>query len=365
MAKYNAKKNVLKEIKEGKEIKINADSGYSIKTTGKELTTQDDLPVEQYIWNVWQVVTGRSQDEVVDDNTLQAIKASVEEMQKEVNLEIQELDEEYVDADEIYKTVKISEEDIDEDDLARVYKPKEKTREEIQRMVRAASYLIPEKSNAYLDDSMRLIRYFNDYDLRVFVEKIMEYPHSAPIMYKDRAKSNKMRKYILEKFDTQWNDLSLENKIAVVSLVSLNKEQFDNLYQILEVNAEDPEKLLPIDLVNNMSNRNRKSSTNSNKKRKNSKTAKRVGDSYTAGRAEEDILFSPEMEVDIVATEMIYDGYDNKDIIAFHRRAPRGYWEHVIELSKNNEYNGDVEAIYEDLEDEYKFHPLDDMKPPK
>ena len=364
MAKYNAKKNVLKEIKEGREIKINADSGYSIKNKGKELTTQDDLPVEQYIWNVWQVVTGRSKEEVVDENTLSAIKEAVEDMQKEVDLQIQEIEEEYVNDDEIYKTVKISEEEIDEDDLATVYKPKEKTREELQRMVRAASYLIPEKSNMYLDDSMRLIRYFKDYDLRIFVEKIMEYPHSEPILYKDRSKSNKMRKYILEKFNAHWSDLSLENKIAVISLVSLNKEQFDNLYQILEVNAEDPENLLPIDLVNTMGNRNRRNA-NSKKKRKNSKTAKKVGDSYTAGRAEEDTLFSPQMEVDIVASEMIYEGYENKDIIAFHKRAPRGYWDHVIELSKDSEYNGDVEEIYEELEDEYNFHPLDEMKPPK
>lgn len=365
MAKYNAKKNVLKEIKEGREIKINADSGYSVKNKGKELTTQDDLPIERYIWNVWQVVTGRSQDEVIDENTLEAIKEAVDEMQKEVPLEIQELDEQYVDDDEIYKTVKISEEEIDEDDLATVYKPKEKTREEIQRMVRAASYLIPEKSNIYLDDSMRLIRYFKDYELRIFVEKIMEYPHSEPILYKDRSKSNKMRKHILEKFNAQWNDLSLENKIAVISLVSLNREQFENLYQILEVNAEDPENLFPIDLVNTMGNRNRRSSTNSNKKHRNSKTAKRVGDSYTAGRSEEDILFSPQMEADIVATEMIYDGYENKDIISFHKRAPRGYWDRVVELSKDLDYSGDVEEIYEDLEDEYNFHPLDEMKPPK
>lgn len=364
MAKYNAKKNVLKEIKEGREIKINADSGYSIKKKGKELTTQDDLPVEKYIWNVWQVVTGRSQEEVIDENTLSAIKEAVSDMQKEVDLQIQEIEEEYVNDDEIYKTVKISEEEIDEDNLATVYKPKEKTREELQRMVRAASYLIPEKSNMYLDDSMRLIRYFKDYDLRIFVEKIMEYPHSEPILYKDRSKSNKMRKYILEKFDAHWNDLSLENKIAVISLVSLNKEQFDNLYQILEVNAEDPENLFPIDLVNTMGNRNRKNA-NSKKKRKNSRTAKKVGDSYTAGRAEEDTLFSPQMEVDIVASEMIYEGYENKDIIAFHKRAPRGYWDHVIELSKDSEYNGDVEEIYEELEDEYNFHPLDEMKPPK
>jgi len=364
MAKYDAKKNVLKEIKKGSEIKINVDSGYSVKNKGNELTTQDDLPVEQYIWNVWQIVTGRSKEEVVDENTLKAIKDAIEDMQKEVNLQIQELEEEYVNEDEIYKTVKISENEIDEDDLATVYKPKEKTREELQRMVRAASYLIPEKSNMYLDDSMRLIRYFKDYDLRIFVEKIMEYTHSEPILYKDRSKSNKMRKYILEKFNVHWKDLSLENKVAVISLVSLKKEQFDNLYQIFEVNAEDPENLLPIDLVNTMGNRNSRN-TSSKKKRKNSKTAKRVGDSYTAGRVEEDILFSPQMEVDIVASEMIYEGYENKDILIFHNRAPRGYWDHVIELSKNSKYNGDIESIYEDLEDEYNFHPLDEMKPPK
>lgn len=366
MAKYDAKKHILKEIREDREVRIDAYNGVKEDVKSDELTTQEDLPVERYIWNVWQVVTGRSRDEVLDTATLDAIRDAVEKMQKEIQLNIQEAQEEYVDDSQIYKTVKVSDDEYDESELPTVYVPKEKTREEIQRMVRAASYLLPEKSNLYMDDSMRLIRYFQDYDLRTFVERIMEYPHAKPIMYRDRAKSNKLRKYILEKFNAKWNNLNMENKIAVISLLSLNKEQFDQVYQVMLINSEDMENVVPLDLVNNMTKRNRiYPKSNSKKKTRNTRREQKRGDSYTAGRAEEDTLFSPQMEADIPASEMIYAGYEKKVVIDFHARAPRGYWDTVVDLLKDPRYNGDVELIYDDIEKKFSFHPFDQMKPPK
>lgn len=76
----------------------------------------------------------------------------------------------------------------------------------------------------------------------------------------------------------------------------------------------------------------------------------------------EELLYSDDMSVDIIATKMIGDGVAVDDILSYHNQAPEGYWKDVIDLIENSDNMIPKEA-YQTLKEKYDWYPTDRQKP--
>lgn len=69
------------------------------------------------------------------------------------------------------------------------------------------------------------------------------------------------------------------------------------------------------------------------------------------------------LDVDEEANDFLMQGYNLKEVVAFHNLAPEGYWEAVSQRMEDND-ELDFNEVYDMLEEVFHFHP-DDREPLK
>lgn len=92
------------------------------------------------------------------------------------------------------------------------------------------------------------------------------------------------------------------------------------------------------------------------KKQKNKFSTPKKTDFYDVGEKVSDTMSKGLLDMDEEASDLLMQGYDLKEVVKFHNRAPKGYWEKVSSLMDEDDSLG-FDEVYGKLEAEFNFHP--------
>lgn len=91
-------------------------------------------------------------------------------------------------------------------------------------------------------------------------------------------------------------------------------------------------------------------------KKQNRFTTPKKTDFYDVGEKVSNTMSKEFMDMDEEANDLLMQGYNLKEVVKFHNRAPQGYWETVAK-EMDDDPDADFDQIYDKLEPQFNFHP--------
>lgn len=91
-------------------------------------------------------------------------------------------------------------------------------------------------------------------------------------------------------------------------------------------------------------------------KKKNRFATPKKTDFYDVGEKVSTTMSKEFLDMDEEASDLLMQGYNLKEVVTFHNRAPQGYWETVAKEMESNP-DADFDDIYDRLEPQFNFHP--------
>lgn len=296
-----------------------------------------DAPIEEYVWNTWCDITQRDPDDI-PEGALDSIRES--------------LGEEWVNY----------------------------PRSLMYLLVRQSAYLPPAFIDGKIDDNdtIRLTKTFTSSSHRMAGESAAGVLHTTVIPYHSKESLRSNIDELCDIFHVDnFDNLNHVDQSALISIATSSNNLYDKYMEKLDIMQEEYgsaeklfDKLSPSEILSELNGNvvslfgsNVGKRTFSKKGMKKVKRNKATG--YQKGREEEESLLSEDMEVDLVASGMIDEGYSKNDIMDFHSSVPRGYWQSVLDIvyDPHSPGYGDPESAYDIVQKEFNFHPDDRIKP--
>lgn len=231
-----------------------------------------------------------------------------------------------------------------------------------------------EKVTSEKKDIIRLIDVLANPSIRQAAEDASNRLDSSIVTYNYSRDMVEKHFAVIEKlFGMTFEDASEPDQSAMQTIALYGQKDFNRMLQRIDDMAKktgDKDKFFsqvsPRDVLDDMFGASRRNSLRHTRR----KRARYIGrreivmnkehgkGRYQQGRSEQDVL-DETMEVDIQASGMVDEGYAIEDVLEFHRNVPRGYWNKVLEIVNSPDSTGNPEDAYDQLEEEFDFHPYD------